>query len=150
MSVGEICNRQVIVAAPDESVTELVRLMREYHVGDVVVVEERAGERVPVGIVTDRDIVIEVLAEDVEPLRVAARDIMSVDLQVGSEHDEVMEVIKRMREHGIRRLPIVNDAGGLVGIVSVDDLIDLLAEHLSDLARLVTIEQRRERTARSS
>ncbi len=150
MSVGEICNRQVIVAAPDESVTELVRLMREYHVGDVVVVEERAGERVPVGIVTDRDIVIEVLAEDVEPLRVAARDIMSVDLQVGSEHDEVMEVIKRMREHGIRRLPIVNDAGGLVGIVSVDDLIELLAEHLSDLARLVTIEQRRERTARSS
>lgn len=62
MSVGEICNREVVVADKEEDAREAARLMRQYHVGDLVVVERRGEESIPLGVVTDRDLVIEVLA----------------------------------------------------------------------------------------
>ena len=118
MSVGEICNREVVIAEKDSSVTDVVKLMREYHVGDVVIVEKHDGVNVPVGILTDRDIVIEVLAENVALDAVTAGDIMSYDLLVAREGDGIEDAINLMRKKGIRRLPVVNEQGALEGVIT--------------------------------
>lgn len=150
MAAGELCNREVVIVEADASVSEAVKLMRDRHVGDLVVVERRAGQAVPVGMLTDRDIVIEVLAEDVEPESVTVGDIMSASLITAREEDELVDVVARMRSHGVRRIPVVNAQGGLEGILAVDDILELLAEQINGLAGLVTIEQRRERERRTA
>lgn len=122
--------------------------MRQYHVGNLIVAEEKDGKRFPVGIVTDRDLVIEVIAQSVMPDNVTVADIMSVTLVTAHEDDDLMDTIKRMRAKGVRRIPVLGADNALAGILSVDDVIDLLAEELTDLAHLITREQRRERDRR--
>lgn len=122
--------------------------MRQYHVGNLIVAEEKDGKRLPVGIVTDRDLVIEVIAQRVMPDNVTLADIMSVTLVTAHEDDDLMDTIKRMRAKGVRRIPVLDADNALAGILSVDDVIDLLAEELTDLAHLITREQRRERDRR--
>lgn len=148
MNAGEICNRDVVIINRDNTILEAAKLMREYHVGDVVVVEERQGVQSPVGILTDRDIVIEILGQDLEPAEVQVGDAMSFELLTATEEDEILETVKRMRSKGVRRIPVVNQRGSLEGIITVDDLVDLLAEQMADLAALITTEQRQERRNR--
>jgi CBS domain-containing protein len=149
MPIGEVCNRDVAVIEADTTISEAVKLMRDQHVGDIVVVEQRGPEPVPVGILTDRDIVIEVLAEDVDPQSVSVGDIMSASLLTARESEELIDVIARMRAQGVRRVPVVNERGGLEGILTVDDILELLAEQVNGLAGLVKTEQRRERERRT-
>ena len=148
MTIGKVCNREVVFIHAQASVPEAARLMREYHVGDLVVTKEKTGKRVPVGIVTDRDIVLEVIAEGVSMDDVSVGDIMSDNLVTARESDGLLETVKVMRAKGIRRLPVVNDDHELVGILSVDDLIDLFSEQIVDLARLIAREQSREKAGR--
>lgn len=148
MSVGRFCNREVVFIEKSAGIPEVSRLMREHHVGDLIVVEERAGRRVPVGIVTDRDVVIEVLAEGVDLQGVTVGDVMSFDLVTAREDDDLFDTIKAMRAKAVRRIPVVDASGALVGILSVDDLLDIFAEHLTDLAALVRREQAREQRRR--
>ena len=144
MSVGEMCNRAVVVVGKDETVAEAVQLMRRHHVGDVVVVEEQSGTRVPVGVLTDRDIVIEILAEDVALDAVAIKDVMSYELLTAPEDEDVIDTLQRMRTRGVRRVPVVDASGGLIGILTVDDILELMAEYLGGLARLVKRERESE------
>ena len=148
MTVGKVCNREVVFIRREASVPEAARLMREYHVGDIVVVDETTGKRVPVGIVTDRDIVLEVIAEGVNVNDVSVGDIMSNSLVTARENDSVLDTIKIMRAKGIRRLPVINDDNELSGILSVDDLIDLMSEQIADLAKLIAREQKHEQEKR--
>ncbi|MBZ5678417.1 MAG: CBS domain-containing protein [Acidobacteriia bacterium] len=144
MPVGELCIRQVVVAPRNASVLDAAKLMRQHHVGDIVVTDDIAGRRVPVGIVTDRDIVLEVLAQELDAISLSAGDIMSSDLITVRENEGVFQTIQLMRAKGARRAPVVNSEGALVGIVSVDDLVELLAEELSQLAKLIAREQKLE------
>ncbi|UCH54190.1 MAG: CBS domain-containing protein [Pseudomonadota bacterium] len=149
MSVGKYCNREVVFASKTTAISEAARRMREHHVGDLVVVEERSGKRIPIGIVTDRDLVLGVLAEQVDLDKVTVGDVMSFELETTHESDDLLDSVKRMRAKGVRRLPVVASDGALVGILSVDDLIDILTEHLADLVALIGREQRREREQRA-
>jgi len=144
MPIGEICIREVIICNRATNVLEAAQLMRRYHVGDLVIVEELGGKRIPVGLITDRDIVISVIALQADPTRVTAGDLISREIVVVSEDRGVFETIGQMRAHGVRRLPVVDQQGALAGIVSVDDLIELLAEELSKLPKLVSKEQAQE------
>lgn len=148
MAVGELCNREVVVAEKSLSVVDAARLMRQHHVGDLVVVEERAGARRPVGIVTDRDIVVEVVAAAVDPDALVVGDIMGPDVASVRETEGVFEALRYMRTKGVRRLPIVDREGALVGILTLDDVLGLLAEEMTELAKLVTHERQREATVR--
>lgn len=148
MLVGKICNREVVFVEPDTSIAEAARLMREHHVGGLVVVQEKSGKRVPVGIITDRDLVIEVIAAGVEMGDISVGDVMSNQLATAREGDDLLETLKMMRARGIRRLPVIDDDGALAGILTVDDLIDLFAEQIADLARLIAFEQKREQERR--
>ncbi len=149
MSVKTICNRQVIIAESNASIQEIAKLMREYHVGNVVIVEEQQGLRFPIGILTDRDIIIELVAKGADLTSVTAGDVMSTEIFNANEEDDVIDTIKQMRSKGIRRMPVVDKQGALVGIVALDDLLDLLAEQLKDLADLIGKEQNREQRTRS-
>lgn len=148
MPIGEFCNREVIVADRTTSVFEAARLMREYHVGCLVVVESLDGPRRPIGLVTDRDIVVEVVAENVAPETVKLGEIMTGKLSTICVTDGVYDTLRYMREHGFRRMPVVNELGELAGIVSMDDYLGLLAEEMTELTRLIAREQGRESTLR--
>ena len=103
---------------------------------------------VPQGIVTDRDIVVVVLAEGLDPKSIKVIDIMKVELMTAVETEDVFETVERMRFKGVRRIPIVDKMGGLVGIVSVDDIWKFLSKEISELADVTTRQQTREKVAR--
>lgn len=149
MTVGEICIREVAIVHKASTVIEAARRMREFHVGNVVVVEDRGEERIPVGILTDRDIVVSIVARDPDRIQtLTVGDVMSFELLTAREDEPVHSVLKRMCSHGIRRIPVVNGSGGLEGIVAVDDVLEFVSEELADLVRLMTLQRQREREAR--
>lgn len=148
MSIGEICNRKVVVMQAEETIAGAAELMRDQHVGSVLIVDEQDGKRVPVGIVTDRDLVVEVIAPGLDPDAITVGDIMMTGFAVVKEETGVFEAIKYMRAKGVRRLPVVDREEKLVGIVTLDDLLILLSEELDALAKLVTREQQNEVTIR--
>ena len=148
-TIGSICNRSVAFTTSETTVAAAAKLMRHGHVGSLVVVEQmNGGRRVPSGIVTDRDIIVEVIATGLDPAVITVGDIMSGDVVVGRETDTVLETLEAMRFKGVRRLPTVDRDGQLVGIVTVDDLLEALAEQLNELARIVAREQSREASSR--
>ena len=149
MPIAEICSRGVVIANPDDSLRTVAALMRVHHVGSVVVTRDDAGLCRPLGIITDRDIVLALVAKDVSPDAVSAGDVMSEPLETLNETDEVWTALERMRSRGVRRLPVLGAQGELVGIVSADDLLELVAEELSGLARIIGREQRQEVSRRS-
>lgn len=148
MKVGEFCNRDVVVMSGDESVTAAAGLMRSHHVGDVVLVEERPNGRVPVGIVTDRDVVVEVVAAGVDPDSLAVRDIVTHSAYVLREEDSLFDALEMMRSRAVRRVPVVEADGTLAGIIAVDDVVGLLAELLDELSAVVERQREREAEAR--
>lgn len=144
MSAGEYCNRDVVIVSKTEPVREAIQLMRSHHVGDVVVVETLEETTVPVGILTDRDIVLELLAEGVDLDAVSVGDVMSYELVTVTENTKLIDSIKIMRDKGVRRIPVINEAGGLEGLLTMDDLLELVAEQLTDIVGLINKEQARE------
>ena len=144
MKIGEICNRQVVIIRPEESLLEAGKRMREYHVGCLVAVQEEQGRRSPVGILTDRDLLIQVLSEGVSLEKIAVGDLMASKLVTANIEDEVYETIKIMQEKGIRRLPVVDSEKNLIGILAMDDLLEFLTEEIQGLSKIYSREQRKE------
>lgn len=149
MTVGEVCNHSVAVAARNETIVDAANHMRSSHVGDLVVVEERQGRRAPIGIITDRDIVVSALAPNVGHVdSLLVSDIMTADPVIAREHDTIDAALKLMEEHGVRRLPVVDGDGALIGIVTLDDALRYLTEQQIGLVKVVAEEQRHERRLR--
>lgn len=131
------------------SIQEAARLMRDNHVGCLVVIEQREGRVEPVGIVTDRDIVIELIAKAVPIGEVTVGDIMSFALLKVGEDETVFETAQRMRSRGVRRVPVIKNTGELAGILALDDILSLLGEELSLLSRLTQREAEQEAKKRT-
>lgn len=142
MPIAELCTAQVIIAERDETVLAAAKLMRQHNVGTVVVIEKHGSRRKPIGIVTDRDLVMEIIAEEVDPSFIRVGDIMAPELASIDDNCGIFEAIRYMRHQAVRRLPVVDESGSLIGIVSVDDLLAVLADELSALGQLVRNEQR--------
>jgi CBS domain-containing protein len=149
MPIGQVCTRDVMVTPRDTTVADAAKLMRRHHVGDLVVVDSasngrKRAKKVPVGIVTDRDLVISVMATKLDPAVFTVGDLLTNTVVTAPETQGIFETIQQMRARGIRRMPIVDAQGGLVGIISVDDLVQLLGEELGELGKLISREQARE------
>jgi CBS domain-containing protein len=144
MNAGEICNREVVVAYKDMTLPEAARLMRDHHVGSLVVVVNRLSERVPVGMLTDRDLTIAVLAKDLDPRTLRVSEVMGSELYTLREQDSVTDALRLMRERGVRRLPVLTHSGALAGILTIDDVLDIVAEQLSDVVHAIERERARE------
>ena len=146
--IGEICARDVIAATPETTVGAAAKLMRQHHVGSIVIVAGNGGVRAPLGIVTDRDIVVEVTATDLDPNTITVGDIMRRELVTVRADEGALQAMHTMRSRGVRRLPVVTAEGGLLGVVAFDDLLDLVTEQLSVLNSIVGREQAREASER--
>ena len=144
MQAGEVCSREVYIVRPDEPLADAAREMRKRHVGALVVVETRGKLTIPVGIVTDRDIVCGQLARSADLFCLTVGDVMTRNPTLIAETESLSQAIERLSAKGVRRAPVVNDAGDLVGIVSFDDLLPAVAEDLSALARLIGTQSRKE------
>ena len=150
MAIGEICSREVLFARRGTTVKAAAALMRESHLGSLVVVDETNGKRIPSGILTDRDIVVAVVALGLNPDVIQVGDVMSQELLAVREDAGVAETVELMRLKGVRRLPVTDDSGALVGIVAADDILTLLAEEMSALAKMISREHKREKDMRRS
>jgi CBS domain-containing protein len=148
MAIGEICSREVLFARRDTTVKTAAALMRESHMGSIIVVDEPNGKRIPAGILTDRDIVVAVVALGLDPNAIQVGDVMSQELLAVREDAGIAETVELMRMKGVRRLPVTDDAGALVGIVAADDILTLLAEEMSALAKMISREHKREKEMR--
>jgi CBS domain-containing protein len=140
MRVGKLCKRDVVTVRKNHSLVEAARRMRDLHVGDVVVVE---GDRdIPIGILTDRDIVVGVIAKDPPDLaKLEVRDVLTTELITARADEDVEEVLDRMKRHRIRRIPVVDVSGSLVGIFTVDDLLALVSKDFATLTKLVSAQR---------
>jgi len=150
MNAGDICKRDVVVAYKDEALPDAARRMRERHVGTLIVVVDRASERVPVGILTDRDIAVAVVAKELDPRALKVGEVMTRGVVAVREADGPAEVLRAMREHGVRRVPVVTHSGALAGIVSMDDLLEQASDQLVDLVRAFARERSHEARARGN
>jgi CBS domain-containing protein len=148
MLLKEICVLDVACCTRNTSIVAAAQLMRLHHTGDLVVVDDPGEDRVPVGIITDRDIVVEVLGKELDPYKTTVGDIMSSRLVIAGSSEDTADAIERMRVHGVRRVPVVDDAGGVVGIITLDDLLKVHAAQATALVDIVSKEQTHEQRAR--
>lgn len=140
MIAGELCRRAVSTIESFETVVTAAKRMREDHVGDLVVVETVEGGVRPVGILTDRDLVVSVLAAEIaDPSKLEVRDVIRGDLVTATEDEDLDEVLHRMRSFAVRRIPVLDGAGLLHGLIALDDVLGWIRE---DMAEATSIPRR--------
>ena len=151
MKVRDICKRQVVTVRPQDELLSAARVMRNKHVGYLVVVEPgiKAATIRPVGVLTDRDLVVSVMAREADPAALSVSDVMTRELVAASEEDSLSAALAQMRRLGVRRLPVIGESGELTGVISLDDIIDALALELSAVAGSIRAEQQVEQALRS-
>lgn len=149
MRVGDFCKHGVVTVDPSADCVAIAKLMRDEHVGFLIVVQDGDQNRKPLGVVTDRDLVLQVCARDVDMHGVTASDVMSRNPLIAREHDDLNDLMQAMRIAGFRRVPVVNANGALTGIISIDDAIDVIAGLLCDVSGSIRNEQRQERRLRN-
>ena len=142
MKVGDICTRAVVTIPEFEDLMAAAQLMRKKHIGYLVVVQPSVadGSFTPVGVITDRDIVIRVIARETECRALRVGDVMTRQPLTTTEDSPASVALHYMREIGVRRMPVVNHAGRLVGILSLDNVLDALANELMDVAHSIRHE----------
>jgi CBS domain-containing protein len=136
MNTGQLCNRNPITVRRSDELIKAAQLMREKHIGYLVVVEPEVADQSlrPVGVVTDRDIVISVVARETDPRALCVGDIMTQQpVSVGAA-EPVEKALREMRRIGVRRLPVVGQRGELIGVLSLDDVLEVLAGELQNVA----------------
>jgi len=149
MKVGNVCSRLVIDVDQDEVVQRAAELMRKYHVGYLVVTESGDVDKVPIGVVTDRDIVVEVVAKAAAPDQLTVADIMTELPLVASENDEASDALDTMRSKGVRRVPVVDAKRSLIGVLAIDDLLQWVAADIGNMASIVGTQRHQESKLRA-
>ncbi len=149
MDAGKLCTRGVKTATRELSIVDAAIRMRNSHVGDLVIVKEKDGHDFPIGMLTDRDIVISGVATkggDVSKLTVS--DVMTDVIILVREEDDLETVLRTMRANGVRRVPVVDRNDALAGIIAFDDIVGYFASEMKNLARVVSSENLTERRRR--
>jgi CBS domain-containing protein len=144
MKIAEIINLTVAQIHHHASVADAARMMRDHHVGSLVVIEETDNGRLPVGVLTDRDIVLATVAEGRDPILLRTGDVMSKQLVTIRAEDSIPDALRLMRRHGIRRLPVITHQGALIGIVALDDLLEVVADEVTGMVQAIKSERGRE------
>lgn len=148
MNAGSVCKRGVVTVAPTDDLIAAAHVMREKHVGFLVVAESTVHNRRVIGVLTDRDIVVAVLAQEVDAHALKVGDVMTRNPLLIDEAQSIEAVLRHMREAGVRRVPVVDCSGALTGVLSIDDVLERIAGQLIDIAGSIRNEQRMERVVR--
>jgi CBS domain-containing protein len=145
LTAGDICTREVVFADRGMMIGEAARLMRTHHVGSLVVVEEKTPERrLVVGMITDRDMATAVVAAERDPKAFRVGDIMSTDVVTAREPDSLLDLLAVMRRRRVRRVPVTGPQGELIGLVTIDDILGVVAEEMRAVAAAIGASQRHE------
>jgi CBS domain-containing protein len=144
MNVGLLCRRNVVTVRKADGLTAAAKLMREHHIGYLVVIEpDFAGATArPIGVLTDRDIVVAVVAREADPRKLTVSDVMTPNPVVLELGDTLAAAMAEMRRAGVRRMPVIGTAGELVGLLSLDDVLEVLAGELQNIAGAMRNERR--------
>ncbi len=134
MRIAREYERPAVTVSPDANVVDIADQMDESNVGSVVVVDD---EHKPLGLITDRDLMVRVVAEGRDPLKTTAQDVMSTELALGRAKESTETILARLRDAEVRRLPLVDDAGRLIGIFTLDDTVFELGVQLWNTAEAV-------------
>jgi CBS domain-containing protein len=148
MLLNSICTLDVACCSPRTTVLEAAHLMRRKHTGDLVVVDDDEDKAAPLGIITDRDIVVEVLGNGLDPATTTVGSVIRTPVVIANQGEDTSQALERMRSHGVRRIPVVGEEGRLVGIITVDDLLKRLAADANSLVEIISREQSREQRTR--
>jgi CBS domain-containing protein len=148
MQLSSFCMLDVACCSPRTTVLEAAHLMRGKHVGDLVVIDDDEEKPSPLGIITDRDVVVEVLGKGLDPAVTTVGSVIRTPVIIAEEGEDSSQVLERMRAHGVRRIPVVGAGGKLVGIVTVDDMLKRLASDVSLLMQILSKEQTHETRTR--
>jgi CBS domain-containing protein len=149
MTIGTICTHRVITVDRGIDIAAAAAVMRENHIGYLIVTDAQSGGSAPVGVITDRDIVVKVMAKDVDAHTLTVADVMTPDPLLAAEDDGISETLHRMRRLGVRRVPVVGPRGHVTGVLSIDDVVDHLVSQLSDVAGSIRNELKLEETLRT-
>ena len=144
VNIGELCSRDVYIVTPAEPLADAVAEIQKRHVGALVVIERKADQVRPIGVVTDRDAIRAQVVQGKGFRRLTVTDAMTAHPLTLAESCGIPEAIGQMSTRGVRRAPVVNESGDLVGIVSFDDLLPVVSQQLSALAKLIGDQARRE------
>jgi predicted transcriptional regulator len=148
MRVGDYCRRGVVTINGDASITDAARTMRDHHVGFLVVLDKEKTQQAPVGVLTDRDIVVQIDARGVDPKSVAVSDVMTPQPVLAHEDDDLHDLMQGMHAAGVRRVPVIDAAGALTGIIAVDDVFEIVAGLMQNVCGTIDSEQRMEQKRR--
>lgn len=148
MLLNSICTLDPACCSVRTTALEAAHIMRQKHTGDLVVVDEGEDKAAPLGIITDRDIVVEILGKGLDPAVTPVSTIIRTPVVIANESEDISHALELMRVHGVRRLPVVNHEGTLVGIITADDVLRNLAADASTLVDIVSREQAHEHRAR--
>ena len=140
----QLCEKDVICLKPSDTVFDAAERMCADHVGNVVIVDDKNSRKIPVGMLTDRDIVINSIAKKLNPESIKISDIMSKKVVTASEDIEISDLIQLITTEGVSRLPIVDSSGALIGILSSKRLFQYMAQGLCLLSSLSIQQQKRE------
>jgi len=136
MTIGKHCKHDVVTAPRDTSVYKAAQLMKQHNIGNIVVIDKSDGIT-PIGILTDRDVAIKIVADEIDPRQLTIGDAMSQDLLILREHQDIQEAIDMMCAKKVRRAPIADQQNKIIGIVTIDDLILLFADEFASVAKLI-------------
>lgn len=148
MNVGQVCGRHIVTVLPGSDLTAAAALMRENHIGYLVVVESEWMRR-PVGVITDRDIVVSVVAMKADPASLTVGDVMTPRVVATDEQSTLDAALVQMRRNGVRRLPVLGPEGEVVGVLSIDDALQAIMSELDNAAGSMRLQREVERATRS-
>jgi CBS domain-containing protein len=148
MLLKEVCTLDAICCGPQTRVLAAAHLMRTHHVGDLVVVEDPDHERVPLGVITDRDLVLEVLGNGLDPATTTLGALIHRPVVIAREDEDTSVVIERMHSHGVRRVPVVDQHGAVVGIITLNDLLRVFVDEAAKLVQIMSRGENQERRTR--
>jgi CBS domain-containing protein len=137
MTIEAISQHKVVVVSRQATLKEVAQEMKQHNVGAIVIVKDREADKTPCGIITDRDIMMHLLESDSHNLQSPAKDVMSTPLLTVRKEQGISEVISAMTEKGVRRAPVVDEQNKVIGMIAIDDLVQLLASELKSLSNLI-------------
>lgn len=149
MPIGTICTHQVVAVDRSAGIAAAAGIMRDKEVGYLVVTDAASGGRRPVGVITDRDIVVKVMARNIDPHALKVGDVMTPEPLVAGFGDDISKTLHRMRGLGVRRVPVIGPQGHVAGVLSLDDVVDHLVSQMADVAGSIRSQQRVEKRPRA-
>jgi len=136
MTIESIATREVVMISESVALNKAAELMKDHNIGAIIVIKDKNTSKTPCGIITDRDIMIKWLEKGIDNQALTVGQVMSQDLLTIKQNQSILDAISALSEKGVRRAPVINQAGEVIGIISIDDIFVLLAKEMDAISKI--------------